>query len=79
MRDITENLVVVKSMDFAVRCVKLTEYLRKIKHEFNIADQLFRCGTSIRTNIKEALRGQPRSDFRAKMNISLKEASETEC
>ena len=79
MRDITENLVVVKSMDFAVRCVKLTEYLRKIKHEFNIADQLFRCGTSIGANIKEVLRRQSRSDFRAKMNISLKEASETEC
>ena len=34
--------------------------------------------TSIGANVKEALRGQSRADFRAKMNIALKEASETE-
>lgn len=37
-----------------------------------------RSGTSIGANVKEALRGQSRPDFRAKMNIALKEASETE-
>ena len=37
-----------------------------------------RSGTSIGANVKEALRGQSKADFRAKMNIALKEASETE-
>lgn len=37
-----------------------------------------RSGTSIGANVKEAIRGQSKADFYAKMNISLKEASETE-
>ncbi|MFR1480175.1 MAG: four helix bundle protein [Hydrogeniiclostridium mannosilyticum] len=37
-----------------------------------------RCGTSIGANVKEAIRGQSKADFIAKLNISLKEASETE-
>lgn len=43
-----------------------------------MSKQVLRCGTSIGANVKEALRGQSRADFRAKMNIALKEASETE-
>ena len=43
-----------------------------------MSKQLLRCGTSIGANIKEALRGQTRPDFGTKMNISLKEASESE-
>lgn len=40
--------------------------------------QVLRCGTSIGANVKEAIRGQSKADFGAKMNIALKEASETE-
>lgn len=43
-----------------------------------MSKQVLRCGTSIGANVKEALRGQSRADFRVKMNIALKEASETE-
>lgn len=43
-----------------------------------MSKQLLRCGTSIGANIKEAIRGQSRADFGAKMNIALKEASEAE-
>ena len=43
-----------------------------------MSKQVLRSGTSIGANVKEALRGQSRADFRAKMNIALKEASETE-
>ena len=46
--------------------------------EYVLSKQVVRSGTSIGANIKEALRGQSRPDFRAKMNIALKEASETE-
>ena len=46
--------------------------------EYVISKQVLRCGTSIGANVKEALRGQSKADFRAKMNIALKEASETE-
>ena len=46
--------------------------------EFVLSKQVLRSGTSIGANVREALRGQSRPDFRAKMNIALKEASETE-
>ena len=35
-------------------------------------------GTSIGANVKEAIRAQSKADFYAKLNISLKEASETQ-
>ena len=72
------NVVEEKSFDFAVRIVKLYKYLTTEKQEYVMSKQVLRSGTSIGANVKEALRGQSRADFRAKMNIALKEASETE-
>ena len=46
--------------------------------EYVMSKQVLRSGTSIGANVKEALRGQSKADFRAKMNIALKETSETE-
>ena len=46
--------------------------------EYTMSDQLLRSGTSIGANVKEAIRGQSKADFGAKMNIALKEASESE-
>ncbi len=43
-----------------------------------MSKQILRSGTSIGANVKEAVRGQSKADFYAKMNITLKEASETE-
>lgn len=74
----TENLIKEKSFDFAVRCVKLRKYLTDKKKEYILSKQLLRSGTSIGANVKEALRGQSKADFGSKMNISLKEASESE-
>ena len=73
-----ENVVVEKSLDFAVRIVNLRKYLIKEHNEYIMSKQLLRCGTSIGANIAEAQRGQSKADFAAKMNIALKEANETE-
>lgn len=43
-----------------------------------LSKQILRSGTSIGANVKEAIRGQSKADFYAKMNIALKESSETE-
>ena len=43
-----------------------------------MSKQLLRSGTSIGANIKEALQAQSKKDYLSKMNIALKEASETE-
>lgn len=73
-----ESIVRDKSMSFAIRIVRCYKYLVEEKHEFILSKQMLRCGTSIGANIKEALREQSCPDFIAKMNISLKEASECE-
>jgi len=66
-----------KSMDFAVRIVKLSRWLRNVKKEFSIADQILRSGTSIGANLAEAKFAASRKDFLNKCKISLKECSET--
>ena len=74
----SDNGVVTKSFCFAVRIVRLYRYLSEVKKEVVLSRQLLRSGTSIGANIKEAIRGQTKADFHAKMNIALKEASESE-
>ena len=74
----TDNVIVSKSKAFAVRIIRLYKYLCINKKEFVLSKQLLRSGTSIGANVKEAIRGQSKDDFAHKMNISLKEASETE-
>ena len=67
-----------KSYAFAVRIVKLCKYLRDQKKEFQMSQQLQRAGTSIGANIREAFFASSRADFIAKLQIALKECSETE-
>ena len=73
-----ENVIAIKSHNFAVRIVRMYQYLCNNKHEFNLSKQVLRCGTSIGANVHEAIQAQSRRDFISKMNIALKEASETE-
>ena len=73
----TENVVQEKSYAFAVRIVKVYQYLCAKKKEFVLSKQLLRCGTSIGANIEEAIGGQSKKDFFAKLTISYKEARET--
>ena len=72
------NAVREKSMKLAVRIVRLYQYLSEEKKEYVMSKQLLRSGTSIGANVREALQGQSKRDFTAKMSISLKEATETE-
>ncbi len=72
------NEIADKSMAFAIRIVNLYKYLSREKREFVLSKQLLRSGTSIGANVKEAQRGQSKADFISKMNIALKESSETE-
>ena len=74
----SDNVVLDKSFDFAVRIVKLYKHLRYKVEERVLSTQVLKSGTSIGANIREAMRSSSRKDFVAKMNISLKEAYETE-
>ena len=74
----SDNIVSEKSLIFAIRIVRLYQYLVREKNEYVLSKQMLKSGTSVGANIREALRGQSRQDFAAKMNISLKEINETE-
>ena len=64
------------SMDFSVQIINLVKDL-KAKHETVISNQIGRSGTSIGANIYEANYAQGKKDFISKLEIALKEASET--
>lgn len=64
------------SMDFAVSIINLVKAL-KLKKESIISNQIGRSGSSIGANIREAQYAHVKADFIAKMQIALKEASET--
>ncbi len=71
-----ENKLADLSMEFAIEIIELVRYL-KSNHESVIANQIGRSGTSIGANIHEAAYAQGKKDFISKLEIALKEASET--
>jgi len=64
-------------MTFAIRMVKLKNYLNEQKHEFNMADQVQRAGTAIGANHREATYSESSLDFVHKLQIAQKECNET--
>lgn len=68
----------VKSKGFAVRIIRLVQFLQKEKKEYVLSQQLLKSGTSIGANVSESVYAQSKADFISKMSIALKEASETE-
>ena len=72
-----DSILFTKSKAFALRIVRLYKYLREHK-ESVIAKQMLRSGTSIGANIAESRYAQSKTDFVSKLQIALKEASETE-
>jgi len=72
-----ENQVLNLAFDFALKIIEYTEELES-KKRFNMANQLFKSGTSIHANIREAQNAESKVDFIHKMKIAAKEAEETE-
>ena len=72
-----EKAIQEKSFRFAVRIVNLCKYLQAEKKEYVLSKQVMRSGTSIGANVAEAQQAQSRPDFISKLNVSLKEAYET--
>ena len=67
-----------ESKAFAVRIIKLYNYLSQEKQVIVLSKQLLRSGTSIGANVRESVNAQSKMDFINKLNIALKEANETE-
>lgn len=71
------NLIVDMTFDFSLKVIHFSELLES-KRKFNMASQLFKSGTSIGANVREAQGAESKDDFRHKCKIAYKEAEETE-
>lgn len=72
-----ESALKTKSKAFALRIIKMYNYLCEQKKEYVMSKQVLRSGTSIGANVAEAFFAQSEADFIAKLYISRKEAGET--
>ena len=72
-----DNIVEEKSFRFAIRVVNINKLLCSQRKEYVLSKQLLRSGTSIGANIAESQNAQSRADFLSKLEIALKETSET--
>lgn len=71
------NIVKNKTFNFAIRIVKLYQYLCTEKKEFTLSKQLLRSGASIGAMAREAEHAESKNDFIHKFAIAQKEANET--
>lgn len=77
MKAMNENVVKEKSFSFALRIVKLYQFLTEERREFVLSRQLLRSGTAIGALVREAEQAESHADFIHKMAIALKEANES--
>lgn len=72
-----QSILMDKSKAFALRIIKMYQYMCEEKKEFVLSKQVLRSETSIGANIHEGFSAQSDVDFISKLSISQKEASET--
>ncbi len=73
-----ESPLILKSKEFALQIIRLSNFIKRSNKETILTNQLTRSGTSIGANIREAFFGHSKADFIAKLQIALKECSESE-
>lgn len=73
----TDNIIQIKSYDFALKIIKLHKHLILTYKEYDLSRQILRSGTSIGANVEEAIGGTTKKDFKYKLSISYREARES--
>ena len=73
-----ESIAYQKALSFARRIVYLSRHLNQEHQDYVLSKQILRSGTSIGANIREAFYAHGKADFIAKLQIALKECSESE-
>ena len=76
--DMADSILLSKSKAFALEIIRVCNEVKSTKREAVLTNQLIRSGTSIGANIREAFYGHSKADFIAKLQIALKECSESE-
>lgn len=72
-----KNVLKDKSFGFAVRIVRVYQYLLTEKKEYVLSKQILRSGTSVGAMIRETEHAETKKDFIHKMAIAQKEINET--
>lgn len=62
MRNDKDNLIINLTLEFSLKIIEFSESLRELK-KFEMASQIFRSGTSIGANIREAQNAESKADF----------------
>jgi len=75
-RNTSDNIIVKQTFDFALRIISFCELLDE-KKKWALSGQLFRSGTSIGANVREAQNAESKADFIHKFKIAAKECEET--
>ena len=78
MKSLEKNEIYKRTYSFAIDVIKIYRELKENNNEYALFEQFLRSGTSIGANTREALAGQSKRDFIAKLSIALKEANETD-
>ncbi len=73
-----DSPLMIKSKTFALEVIKVCNEIKQTKRESVLTNQFLRSGTSIGANIREAFYAHGKADFIAKLQIALKECSESE-
>ena len=75
MRNDKQNLIVNLTFQFALNIIAYSEEIKATK-KFEMSSQIFRSGTSIGANTREAQNAESKADFIHKFKIAAKEADE---
>ena len=73
-----ESPLIIKSKEFALQIIRVCNEIKNTRKENVLTNQLIRSGTSVGANIREAFYAHGKADFIAKLQIALKECSESE-
>ena len=73
-----DSPLLFKSKAFALEIIRVCNNIKRLQRETILTNQLVRSGTSIGANIREAFYAHSKADFVAKLQIALKECSESE-
>lgn len=73
----SESVLQEKSYKFALRIVKLSQYLNDEKREFVLSKKILDSGTAIGVLVEEARQGENRADFSQRLSVANKEAFKT--
>ena len=72
-----DNIIKDKSFKFALKIIKLYQFISEEKKEYVLSKQVLRSGTAVGALVEEAVQAESKADFIHKLSIANKEANET--